>query len=105
MVCFKEIKFEYRGGFANNFGRMKIKSVVIIPAMFSNGGFVGFLISNTEFMFLLLTLGSSDKLYIKAEFFISLSTEQIMFNAIPKLQFAIFLTFISTLNVVHSPVK
>ena len=52
MVCFKEIKFEYRGGFANNFGRMKIKSVVIFPAVFSNSGFVSFLISDIKFMFI-----------------------------------------------------
>ena len=38
MICFKEVKFEYRGGFANNFGRMKIKGVVIFPAVFSNSG-------------------------------------------------------------------
>ena len=31
MVCFKEVQFEYRGGFANNIGRMKIKGVVIFP--------------------------------------------------------------------------
>ena len=31
MICFKEVKFEYRGGFANNFGRMKIKSVITDP--------------------------------------------------------------------------
>ena len=36
MVCFNEIKFEYRGGFVNNFGRMKIESVDIFPAVFSN---------------------------------------------------------------------
>ena len=52
MVCFKEIKFENRGGFANNFGRMKIKSVVIFPAVFSNSRFVSFLISGIEFVFI-----------------------------------------------------
>ena len=49
MVSLKEIKFENRGGFANNFGRMKIKSVVIFLAVFSNCGFVSFLISDIEF--------------------------------------------------------
>ena len=52
MVSLKEIKFENRGMFANNFGRMKNKSVVIFPATFSNGRFVGFFILNTEFMFI-----------------------------------------------------
>ena len=48
IVCLKEVKFEYRGVFANNFGRMKIKDVVIFPAVFSNSGFISFLISNIE---------------------------------------------------------
>ena len=50
--CFKKVKFKYRLGFANNSSRMKIDSVFFyFPAMPSNGEFVGFLISNTEFMF------------------------------------------------------
>ena len=36
--CFKEIMFKYRVGFANNFSRIKIKNVVIFPAIFSSGG-------------------------------------------------------------------
>ena len=41
MECFKEVKFKYRIGFANNYRRIKIKNVVIFPALFSNDGFVG----------------------------------------------------------------
>ena len=52
MVSFKEVKFEFSGGFANNFGRMKIKGVVIFPAEFSNSGFVSFVISNIKFVFI-----------------------------------------------------
>ena len=52
MECFKEVKFKYRVGSANNFSRIKAKVVVIFPAMFSNGRFVGFLILNTEFIFI-----------------------------------------------------
>ena len=52
IVRFKEIEFKYSVGFANNFGRLIIKSVVTFPAMLSNGGFIGFLISNTEFVFI-----------------------------------------------------
>ena len=52
MECFKEVQFKYRVGFANNFGRTKIKGLVTFPAMFSSGGFIGFLISNTEFVFI-----------------------------------------------------
>ena len=52
MECFNEVKFKYKFGFANNFSRMKIKSEIIFPAMFSNGGFIGFLISKTEFVFI-----------------------------------------------------
>ena len=51
MKCFKEEKFKYRVVFANNFSRIKIKNVVIWPEMLSNDWFVGFLISNAEFMF------------------------------------------------------
>ena len=36
MACFKEIQFENRDMFAYNFGRMKIKYVVIFPAVLSN---------------------------------------------------------------------
>ena len=50
--CFKKVQFKYRVEFANNFGRMKIKGVVAFPAIFSNGGFIGFLISNSEFVFI-----------------------------------------------------
>ena len=46
------VKFKYRGRFANSFGRMKIKGVVIFPAVFSNSGFISFLISNIEFVFI-----------------------------------------------------
>ena len=52
MKWFKDVQFKYRVGSANNFGRMKIKDVVTFPAMFNNGGFIGFLISNTELMFI-----------------------------------------------------
>ena len=48
--CFKKIKFRYRVGFENNFSRVNIKSMEIFPAMFSNGGFAGFIISNAGFM-------------------------------------------------------
>ena len=50
MKCFKEVKFKYRIKFANNFREWKL-SVVIFSPLFSIGGFVGFLILNTEFMF------------------------------------------------------
>ena len=43
-----KVQFKYGVGF----GRMKIKGVVIFPAIFSNGGFIGFLISNTEIVFM-----------------------------------------------------
>ena len=43
---------QVRGGFANNFGRMKIKGVVIFSAVFSNSGFDSFLISDIEFVFI-----------------------------------------------------
>ena len=43
-VCFKEVKFEDRGRFVINFGRMNIKGVGIFPAVFSNSGFISFLI-------------------------------------------------------------
>ena len=45
MECFEEVEFKYRVWFANNFSRLKVFS-----AIFSNGGFVGFLISNSDFM-------------------------------------------------------
>ena len=47
---FNEVTFKYRVRFANNFSKMKIKRLFIFPAMLCNGGFVGFMISNTEFM-------------------------------------------------------
>ena len=53
MECMMDLKFKYRAGLTNNFSRMKIKNVVIFPAVFSKDGFVGFLISNAEFMFIL----------------------------------------------------
>ena len=51
MEYFKEVVFKYRVAFANNFSRMKIKGVVIFLAMLTNGLFVGFVTSNTEFVF------------------------------------------------------
>ena len=45
MVCFKEVQFEYRDGFANDFGRMKIKGAVNIPGVFRNGGFIAAVIA------------------------------------------------------------
>ena len=50
MVCFKEVKFEYKGMFANNFSRMKINEVVIFPEVFSSSGFISFLIMNIELL-------------------------------------------------------
>ena len=52
MVCLKEVLFEYIVRLANNFGRKKIKGVVIFPVVFSNGGFIKFLITNIEFSFI-----------------------------------------------------
>ena len=48
MECLKKVKFKYRVGF----GRIKIKGMVTFPAMFSNGGFIVFLILKTEFVFI-----------------------------------------------------
>ena len=52
MECFREVQFEYRVRFANNFNRMKIKGMSTFPAMFNSAGFIGFLISNTKFVFI-----------------------------------------------------
>ena len=52
MVYLKEVQFEYRVRFANNFGRMNIEGMVIFPAVYGSGGFISFLISNTAFVFI-----------------------------------------------------
>ena len=41
-----------RGEFANNFGRMEIKHVIIFPAMLSISRFVSFLILSFKFVFI-----------------------------------------------------
>ena len=52
---------------------------------------------------LLFPLGYSDNLYTRTEFSIYVCTDHGMLM-LPKLQYAIFLTFIGTLNIVHSSV-
>ena len=52
---------------------------------------------------ILFTLGSADKLCIRTEFSFSLFPLRTVCLMLLKLQYAVFLTFIDALNIVHSP--